>query len=81
LVADTGGFAEIVRHGENGLTMYAGHGASLAHQAIWALDHPHAGKVLAERAYAELAMRYDWERLAQETAACYSLLVPQLVVW
>ncbi|NGQ93753.1 DUF1957 domain-containing protein [Brevibacillus sp. SYP-B805] len=81
LVADTGGLAEIVRHGENGLTMYAGDRNSLADQAIWLLDHPHAGMVLAERAYAELTERYDWNRLAQDTLEQYRKLVPQLVVW
>jgi 1,4-alpha-glucan branching enzyme len=76
LAADTGGLAEIVRHGENGVKMYAGDTGSLAAQISWLLTHPKERREMAERAWRELSVQYDWNRLAGQTIAAYRSILP-----
>lgn len=71
LCADTGGMRELVRHRENGLTMYAGNVHSLVDQIRWLLDHPAETRQLARRAQQELAEGYDWHRLSFDTWNIY----------
>jgi 1,4-alpha-glucan branching enzyme len=77
LVADTGGLREIVRHGENGATMYTGDVESLFNQLCWLLEQPARSRVMAEQARTELQQQYDWARLAEKTLAIYGALLPQ----
>jgi len=79
LVADTGGLREIVRHGENGATMYTGNVESLVNQLCWMLEQPEHSRRMAERARQELEEAYNWIHLAEQTQTVYSALIPQTV--
>ncbi|MED1796860.1 DUF1957 domain-containing protein [Brevibacillus nitrificans] len=71
LVADTGGLREIVRHGENGAMMYAGHVDSLVDQLRWLLSDSDMRHKLAQRAKADVQQNYAWAKLAAQTAELY----------
>jgi 1,4-alpha-glucan branching enzyme len=70
VVADVGGLADVVEHGRTGLKMYPGDAHSLALQVNELLHRPEFAKTLADTAMREIA-RYDWNRIAKETAAVY----------
>ncbi|MED4752065.1 1,4-alpha-glucan branching protein domain-containing protein [Brevibacillus choshinensis] len=74
LVADTGGLREIVRHGENGAMMYTGDVESLVNQLRWLLGNPEIRHQLAQQAQEDVRHRYDWAKLAMQTADQYRLL-------
>jgi 1,4-alpha-glucan branching enzyme len=73
LVADTGGLWEIVRHGENGATMYTGDVQSLVNQLRWLLENPEQGRAMADRARQEIIEQYNWTQLAARTISAYGL--------
>lgn len=74
LVADTGGLREIVRHGENGATMYTGDVESLVNQLRWLLGDPDKSRQMALIAQNDVSRHYDWAYLALQTADQYRLL-------
>ncbi len=74
LVADTGGLREIVRHGENGATMYTGDSESLFNQLCWLLENPEMSRGMAEQARQELQQQYNWTGLASQTMTAYCSL-------
>jgi 1,4-alpha-glucan branching enzyme len=71
LVADTGGLREIVRHGENGATMYTGDVQSLVNQLRWLLENPDVSAAMAARARQEIIEEYNWDYLANNTISAY----------
>lgn len=75
LAADTGGLREIVRHQENGVTMYTGDVDSLVQQLRWLLSHPEERMALSKTALAEVKSRYAWTHLAQKTIEQYEILL------
>ncbi|MFY0545310.1 1,4-alpha-glucan branching protein domain-containing protein [Brevibacillus sp. H7] len=77
LVADTGGLREIVRHTENGATMYAGDVQSLINQLCWLLEHPEQCRSMAERARQEIEQYYNWAHLASQSITAYRSLGQQ----
>lgn len=77
LVADTGGLAEIITHGVNGLKMFPGDTQSLVTQLKWLLSHPSEAEKLAERSYQSVITTYNWEHIARETLCQYHLLQPE----
>ncbi|MCM3081258.1 1,4-alpha-glucan branching protein domain-containing protein [Brevibacillus invocatus] len=76
LAADTGGLREIVRHQENGVTMYAGDVDSLVNQLRWLLNHPEERIFMSKVAQSEVQSRYAWTHLAQKTVEQYRMLLP-----
>ncbi|MFP3389688.1 1,4-alpha-glucan branching protein domain-containing protein [Brevibacillus sp. SIMBA_040] len=74
VVADTGGLREIVRHGENGATVYAGDVESLVNQLHWMLGNPDKRLQMAAAARNDVLEHYDWTMLAQQTIEQYRLL-------
>lgn len=71
VVSDTGGLAEIVRHGENGLKARPGSAISLTEQIDRLLmDRPLARR-LALAARHEAEERYSWSGVARATADVY----------
>ncbi|WP_289142402.1 1,4-alpha-glucan branching protein domain-containing protein [uncultured Brevibacillus sp.] len=74
VVSDTGGLREIVRHGENGATVYAGDVESLVNQLHWMLGNPDKRLQMAAAARNEVLLQYDWTMLAQQTIEQYRLL-------
>ncbi|MGG1661643.1 1,4-alpha-glucan branching protein domain-containing protein [Brevibacillus sp. NRS-1366] len=78
LVADTGGLREIVRHGENGATMYTGDVESLVNQLHWMLGNPDRRYQMAKAAENDVRQHYDWAYLARKTIEEYrSQALPQ----
>ncbi len=71
VVAETGGLAEVVRHGETGVTIYPGNPESLAWGVLHTLQHPDWARQRAENAYREVLERYNWPAIARQTAAVY----------
>ena len=74
VVSDTGGLREIVRHGENGATVYAGDVESLVNQLHWMLRSPDKRLQMAAAARNDVLLHYDWMKLAQQTIEQYRLL-------
>ncbi|MDR4999204.1 1,4-alpha-glucan branching protein domain-containing protein [Brevibacillus parabrevis] len=74
LAADTGGLREIVRHGENGATMYAGNPESLTDQLRWLLQDPKKRRQMAQTAQHDVLQHYNWTSLAIQTMEEYRLL-------
>lgn len=71
VVSDVGGFAEIIKHGENGLTSYAGNSQSLADNIVAMLESPEFAKKLRDRAYDDVITKYQWSMIADETLKIY----------
>jgi glycogen(starch) synthase len=71
VVADTGGLAEIVVHGVDGLKCYAGHAASLADQVLAVLNDPALAGRLAENAFRKAMSEFSWQEIARQTRNIY----------
>lgn len=72
VVSDVGGFREIVRHGETGLTFYAGQSKSLADNILILLKDRQQARLMRSLAYRELLVKYDWESIARQTVEVYN---------
>ncbi|HHT73815.1 MAG TPA: glycosyltransferase family 4 protein [Firmicutes bacterium] len=72
VVSDVGGFREIVRHGETGLTFYAGQSNSLADNILTLLCDRQYAKMMRSLAYRELLERFDWSKIALQTVEEYN---------
>ncbi len=71
VVSDTGGLADLVRHGEDGYKALPGHVDSLAWHVTEQLLAPAKGTAMAEEAYRKTTGEFGWEKLAARTAAVY----------
>jgi glycogen(starch) synthase len=72
LVASTaGGLAELVVHGETGLSITPGDVAGIATAVTEVLSDPAAAARRAKAAKARLAREFDWETIAHQTVAVY----------
>lgn len=71
VVADAGGFREIIQHGVNGLKAYPGNADSLANNVLTLLHDPELARDLAQEAWADVVQHYSWQRVAGQTAAVY----------
>lgn len=71
VVSDVGGLREIVRHGETGLTFYAGNSNSLADNVLTLLHDRHSASMMKKLAYHELLEKYDWSKIALQTVEEY----------
>ncbi|MBI2845446.1 MAG: glycosyltransferase family 4 protein, partial [Chloroflexi bacterium] len=71
VVSKAGGLAEVVRHGETGITVYPGDAESLALGIIHTLEHPEWARMRADAAYEIAAEEYNWEHIAVQTRAVY----------
>ncbi len=71
LVSDTGGLSEIVSHGIDGLKVPPGRADLLARYVLELLDRPDLARKLGRKAYRKVVSRYDWNRIALETAGVY----------
>lgn len=71
VVARTGGLADIVEDGRNGLTFTPGDPAGLAAAVTTTLSDPEAARKRAEVAREELPARFDWHMIAAETVSVY----------
>lgn len=71
IVSRIGGLAEIITHHENGLIMENNDVESLVTQLQWMIQYPDRAKCLAEQAYKDLAVHYDWSHLASQSLTIY----------
>jgi glycosyltransferase involved in cell wall biosynthesis len=71
VVSDAGGLPEVVKHNQTGVVTWANNPESLAWGILQVLLQPDYSRKLVEKAYADLENRFDWGKLAQQTAAVY----------
>ena len=71
IVADTGGLREVVPHEEAGLRFRAHDPDALADVAVRVLRDDELGRRLVTEAYEHLR-RFDWDDVAEQTAAVYA---------
>ncbi len=76
IVADTGGLREVVPSEDVGLRFRAGDPESLAETTIRVLSDEALGKSLIAEAHEHLR-RFDWQEVAEQTAAAYGRLLDQ----
>ncbi|MCL6610755.1 MAG: DUF1957 domain-containing protein [Peptococcaceae bacterium] len=71
LVSDTGGLAEIISHGIDGLKVPPGRPDLLARYVVELLDRPDLARRFGRKAYRKVVSRYDWNQIAFETVRVY----------
>ncbi|MCL6633325.1 MAG: DUF1957 domain-containing protein [Alicyclobacillus herbarius] len=76
VVSDVGGLTDIVQHGQNGLTTYAGDPSSVATQVKALLGNPGWARELADCAMRQIG-RYDWNQIARDTMAIYQRVLQE----
>ncbi|MFN9172990.1 MAG: glycosyltransferase family 4 protein [Synechocystis sp.] len=83
VVSNTGGLPEVVTHGSTGIVTQTNSPDSLAQGILEILRNPLLAQKLVGFAYEDLAIRFNWFKLAQETAAIYERVVTerQAVEW
>ena len=72
VTSDAGGFREVVRNEETGLTTYVGDAHSVALAIDRILSDPALAARLREAGEREVKSRFGWERIAAKTAAAYA---------
>lgn len=78
VVSDVGGFSEMVKHEETGVTVYPGDAASVAWGVLHMLKHPEWARVYAARARQSIDLYFNWSRIARLTTSLYErILLPQ----
>lgn len=80
VVSDTGGLAEIVTHGENGLKALPGNVDSVAGNIIALLKDEQLARKIAENGRALVKEVYDWKQIAAKTAEVYSTVLREYLV-
>jgi glycogen synthase len=71
ITSDVGGFTEIIRSGENGLTSEANNPDSLAGGILDVLRNPQYAQSRIQVALNEIDTIYSWENIGQQTLAVY----------
>ena len=75
IASSVGGLGEVVRHLHNGLTVLPDNPMSI----VWAVNQLFSDPIAAARrraaAIGEIRSVYNWDRVAQQTAALYELVV------
>lgn len=75
IASSVGGLGEVVRHLHNGLTVLPDNPMSI----VWAVNQLSSDPIAAARrraaAISEIRSVYNWDRVAQQTAALYELVV------
>ncbi len=78
LVGDTGGLAEIITHGHDGLKVPPGDAAALARAMHRLLTEPKAAAAMSAAGRATAAQRFGWATVAEQTVAVYRDLARRL---
>ncbi|MEH1016779.1 glycosyltransferase family 4 protein, partial [Micromonospora sp. CPCC 206060] len=76
-VAATGGLAEIVQSGVNGMTFTPNDPQALAHAVHTLLSDTERTRALARRARRMVTEQYGWTQIAQQTATTYAAAIQQ----
>ncbi|MBX6770564.1 MAG: glycosyltransferase family 4 protein [Chloroflexi bacterium] len=77
VVAEVGGLAEVVRHGETGITVYPDNVDSLVWGILHTLDRPDWARQRAENAYRVVIEQYNWAVIAGRTIDVYRRIVDE----
>ena len=77
VVSDTGGMAEIVEHGRNGLKVPPGDSRALAQALGHLLSHPEDAKRLGESGRRRALSVFNWDRVADSVAPIYQGASPE----
>lgn len=77
VVSEVGGLAEVVRHGETGITVYPNNPDSLAWGITHTLQRPDWARQRAENAYRMVLDEYNWPVIARRTLATYERVVAE----
>ncbi len=75
VVSDTGGFAETVQHGVNGIRVAVENDFELAEQIGMLLAHPDAARRLAQKALQDVERHYSWFSIARQYEEIYQQVV------
>ncbi|NLA04437.1 MAG: glycosyltransferase family 4 protein [Firmicutes bacterium] len=75
VVSDTGGFAETVEHGVNGVRVAVENAAALADQICLLLGNPDLARRLSQRALKDVAEHYGWPAIARRYEEIYQRVV------
>jgi glycosyltransferase involved in cell wall biosynthesis len=83
VVSDTGGFPEVVQHSKTGIVTHTNNSDSLAWGILEVLKHPGYRQWLIDNAYLDLERRFNWTKIAKQTAEVYTRVVEerQKVEW
>jgi 1,4-alpha-glucan branching enzyme len=81
VLSDTGGLAEIIRHGIDGFKALPGHSESLAWHITEILLQPALGAKMAESAYQTLQQQYQWSEIARNIQQEYQKLTYYQPEW
>ncbi|MBE9200400.1 MULTISPECIES: glycosyltransferase family 4 protein [unclassified Nodularia (in: cyanobacteria)] len=83
VVSDTGGFPEVVQHTQTGIVTGTNNPHSLAWGILEVLQHPGYRQWLIDNAYKDLAQRFNWTKLAQQTETVYQRVVEERsqIIW
>lgn len=71
VVSNTGGFPEVVQHTTTGIVTQVNNPDSLAWGILEVLQNPGYRQWLVDNAYKDLAHRFNWTKLAQQTQTVY----------
>lgn len=71
VVSRIGGLGSLVKHGEIGLQAEPGNPESLAEQMAVLLNNPGLAAKLGTKAQSEILSQYNWDNIADKTAAVY----------
>ncbi|MBD0379869.1 1,4-alpha-glucan branching protein domain-containing protein [Paenibacillus sedimenti] len=74
ILSDTGGLAEIIRHGIDGYKALPGHVESLAWHITEMLLHPDQAAKMADTAFHTIQQQYQWSRIAKNIQQEYHKL-------
>jgi glycosyltransferase involved in cell wall biosynthesis len=77
VVSEVGGLAEIVQHGETGITVYPDDPASCAWGITHTLQHLDWAQQRVDNAYRVVTTRYNWDTIAEQTETVYSRVLAE----
>ena len=77
VISDVGGFSEIVEHNVNGLKVYPGDSASLAHNLLRILSDRQLAANLIANSYQEVKTKYNWKTIAKKTIDVYQKVLQE----
>jgi glycosyltransferase involved in cell wall biosynthesis len=71
VVSDAGGLKEVVEHNVTGTVTWTENSSSLAWGLLRVLHNPQFAHQMADRAYEQVKTRFNWEKIAIQTADVY----------
>lgn len=80
IVSDVGGFSEMVKHLETGITVYPDDAGSIAWGILHTLNHPDRAREYAQKAYQSVEMLFNWPRIARLTIDVYQRVLEKQAV-